>query len=63
MLGCQNRKKPFKLSPGSTTSGDNGKHASYASTQHVSKVAKVGFHIVIIVVKRNIIGHNNVVIT
>ena len=45
MLGCQNRKKPFKLSPGSTTSGDDGKLASSASTQHVSEVAKVGFHV------------------
>ena len=44
MLGCQNRKKPFKLSPGITLSGDDGKLASSASTQHVSKVAKVGFH-------------------
>ena len=45
MLGCQNRKKPFKLTPGSTTSRDDGKLASSASTQHVSKVAKVGFHV------------------
>ena len=45
MLGCQNRKKPFKLSPGSTTSGDDGKLAFFASTQHISKVAKVGFHV------------------
>ena len=41
MLGCKNRKKPFKLSPGSTTSGDDGKLASSANTQHVSKVAKM----------------------
>ena len=45
MLGCQNGKKPFKLSPGSTTSGDDGKLASSAGTQHVSKVATVGFHV------------------
>ena len=45
MFGCQNRKKPFKLSPGSTTSCDDGKLASSASTHHVSKVAKVGFHV------------------
>ena len=38
MLGCQNRKKPFKLSPGNTTSGDDGKLASSASIQQVSKV-------------------------
>ena len=45
VLRCQNRKKPFKLSPGSTTSGDNGKLASSTGTQHVSKVAKVEFHV------------------
>ena len=33
------------LSPGSTTSGDDGMLASSAGTQHVSKVAKVGFHV------------------
>ena len=34
MVGCQNRKKLFKLSPGSTTSGDDGKLASSAGTQY-----------------------------
>ena len=45
MLGCQYRQKPFKLSPGNTTSGDNGKLVSSSSTQHVSKVAKVRFDV------------------
>ena len=45
MLGYQNRKKPLKLSPGNTTSGDDGKLASSASTQHVSKVANVRFNV------------------
>ena len=45
MLGCKNRKKPFKLSSGSTSSGDDGKLASSARTQQVSEVAKVGFHV------------------
>ena len=34
MLGCQNRMNPQTF-PGNTTSGDNGKLASSASTQHV----------------------------
>ena len=45
MLGCQYRQKPFKLSPGNTTSGNDGKLASSASTQHVSKGAKVRFKV------------------
>ena len=44
MLGCQNRKKLLKLSPGNI-SGDDGKLASSTSTQHVSKVAKVCFNV------------------
>ena len=45
-LVCQlDREKPFKLSPSGTTSGDDGKLAFPASTQHVSTVAKVGFKV------------------
>ena len=44
MIGCQNRKKPLKLSLDNTTSGDDGKLASSASIQHVFKVAKVRFN-------------------
>ena len=35
----------LKLSPGNITSGDDGKLASSASTQHVSKVVKVRFNV------------------